>query len=77
MRIFLSLLAAFLVAGLTTNVDARPKPVQGVVQGTANVGKGVVTGAGQAGVGVVRGAGSVAKGTVKGVRCAVTLGNRC
>jgi hypothetical protein len=77
MRIFLSLLTAFLVAGLTTTVDARPKPVKGVVQGTANVGKGVVTGAGQAGVGIVRGTGTAAKGTVRGLRCAVTLGNRC
>jgi hypothetical protein len=77
MRLFLSLLAAFLVAGLTTAADARPQPVKGVVQGTANVGKGVVQGAGQAGVGVVRGTGTVAKGTVKGLRCVVTLGNRC
>ncbi len=77
MRIFLSLVAAFLFAGLTTAVDAKPKPVKGVVQGGANVGKGVVKGAGQAGTGVVRGGKSVAKGTFKGVRCVVTLGNRC
>jgi hypothetical protein len=77
MRLFLSLLSAFLIAGLTTTADARPKPVKGVVQGTANVGKGVVKGAGQAGTGVVRGTRSVAKGTFKGVRCVMTLGNRC
>ena len=77
MRLSLPLLAAFLVAGLTIPADASPKPVKGVVQGTANVGKGVVQGAGQAGVGVVRGTGTVAKGTVKGVRCVFTLGNRC
>ena len=77
MRLFFSLLAGLLVAGLTIPADARPQPVKGVVQGTANVGKGVVQGAGQAGVGVIRGTGTVAKGTVKGLRCVVTLGNRC
>lgn len=77
MRLFLSVLAAFLFAGLTAPADAGPKPVKGVVQGTTNAGKGVVKGAGQAGSGVVRGTGSVAKGTVKGLRCVVTLGNRC
>lgn len=77
MRLFFSLLAGLLVAGLTIPADARPQPVKGVVQGTANVGKGVVQGAGQAGVGIVRGTGTVAKGTVKGLRCVVTLGNRC
>ncbi len=77
MRLFLSTFAALLVFGFAAPADAGPRPVKGVVQGTAHVGMGVAQGAGHVGTGVVRGAGSIVSGTAKGLTCMVSLGNKC
>jgi hypothetical protein len=77
MRIYLTLPAAILIAGMAVLPVEAATPVRGAAHGTATVGTGIVRGAGQAGRGIVRGTYTVARSTVRGVGCIVTLGTRC
>ena len=76
MRLFFSLLAGFLVAGLTVPADARPSRLRAWCRAPPMSARAWSKVRARLGRRRAR-HGYVAKGTAKGLRCVVTLGNRC